>query len=294
MAVPNLEIDAAFHDAFQATLIHAAQQMDRRVIDAMDLETGKRGERWFFDRIGAVDMEEKLTRHADTPVQDPKYDKRVIVPRTYHKAVPVDNDDAVRRLLDPKNDLVMTLAAGLNRQLTQTALDAINGSSVVGRAADSSVALPAAQKIAAGGAKLTTEKLQQARQLLIDSELQLSDGEVFNCAVNALQLRYLQQETTNKSISGDFGRMFPLEDGQLPNWVGFRFHRVKTLPASGTDDLVLCWISRAMKAGIGGNIVTRIGERSDKSYMWQAYTEVTVGATRLHEEGVVEIACNQS
>jgi hypothetical protein len=35
----------------------------------------------------------------------------------------------------------------------------------------------------------------------------------------------------------------------------------------------------------------RIGERGDKSYAKQIYIEGSVGATRLDEDGVVQIQC---
>jgi len=37
----------------------------------------------------------------------------------------------------------------------------------------------------------------------------------------------------------------------------------------------------------------RIDERADKSYSTQVYASMSIGSTRMEEEKVVEIACNE-
>ena len=41
-------------------------------------------------------------------------------------------------------------------------------------------------------------------------------------------------------------------------------------------------------------MVSKIGERADKSYAMQVYAMMSIGATRMEEEKVVEIQCKES
>ena len=51
------------------------------------------------------------------------------------------------------------------------------------------------------------------------------------------------------------------------------------------------YVKRAMFIGTPGLKKIRVGERADKSFANQIYIEGSVGATRLDEDGVVQIKC---
>ena len=46
--------------------------------------------------------------------------------------------------------------------------------------------------------------------------------------------------------------------------------------------------------GVGKDIMARIDERSDKGYATQVYYCMSIGATRMEEEKVVQIICDES
>ncbi len=45
---------------------------------------------------------------------------------------------------------------------------------------------------------------------------------------------------------------------------------------------------------VGKDVMARIDERADKSYSTQVYYCATFGATRMEEEKVVQILCDES
>ena len=45
---------------------------------------------------------------------------------------------------------------------------------------------------------------------------------------------------------------------------------------------------------VGADIQTRITERADKNYATQVFLSMTIGATRIEDEKVVEIECTES
>jgi hypothetical protein len=48
-----------------------------------------------------------------------------------------------------------------------------------------------------------------------------------------------------------------------------------------------------VKLAIGKDVTAKISERSDKSYSTQVYYAMDIGATRMEEEKVVQIPCNE-
>ena len=48
-----------------------------------------------------------------------------------------------------------------------------------------------------------------------------------------------------------------------------------------------------MGLALGKDIQTKISERADKNYSTQVYLCMTIGATRVEDEKVLEIACTE-
>mgnify|MGYP001610482364 FL=1 len=51
-----------------------------------------------------------------------------------------------------------------------------------------------------------------------------------------------------------------------------------------------CYAKNAAVLAVGSEPVVRISERSDKNYSTQVFVEMDIGATRVEDEGVVEIS----
>jgi hypothetical protein len=64
--------------------------------------------------------------------------------------------------------------------------------------------------------------------------------------------------------------------------------------ATNTDDrLCYAFTADAIKLAVGQDVLARIDERADKSYSTQVYYAMSIGATRMEEEKVVQIACDE-
>ena len=82
-----------------------------------------------------------------------------------------------------------------------------------------------------------------------------------------------------------------LAAGQIDTFLGFKFIRTQRLGlTSGGDRACLAWRQSALVLAIGQTPKVKVTERPDKSYATQVYCAMSVGATRMEEEGVVEIA----
>jgi len=65
------------------------------------------------------------------------------------------------------------------------------------------------------------------------------------------------------------------------------------LTSDGTSRQVIAFTEDAIKLGVGKDVTARIEERADKSFSTQVYYCMDIGATRMQETSVVEIACNE-
>ena len=76
--------------------------------------------------------------------------------------------------------------------------------------------------------------------------------------------------------------------------MGFKFIRSERLNTDSTPSRqVLAFAKSAIGLAIGSDISTKISERADKNYATQVFLSMTIGATRIEEEKMVEIACNE-
>ena len=53
----------------------------------------------------------------------------------------------------------------------------------------------------------------------------------------------------------------------------------------------MAWAKSGVGLSVGQNIETKISERPDKNYSMQVYAQMSLGATRIQDNHVVEIAC---
>ena len=64
------------------------------------------------------------------------------------------------------------------------------------------------------------------------------------------------------------------------------------LPIDGSSDrLCFAWAKTGILLAVASEMQTRIDERKDKSYATQVYLSLGIGATRMQEEKIIEIAC---
>ena len=76
--------------------------------------------------------------------------------------------------------------------------------------------------------------------------------------------------------------------------MGFHFIVSTRLAKTGNIRSCLAWAKSGIGLAMNGNAKSRITERSDKNYSTQVFIEASMGATRIEDEKVVEIACDES
>jgi len=285
----STQIDTAFVNQFSANVQMLSQQMGSLLRNAVDVESVN-GEKAFFDQVGSSAAVKKTSRHADTPLVETPHTRRMVTMSDYEWADLIDEQDKVRLLIDPTSTYGRAAAAAMGRAMDDEIIAAALGTAKTGKDGGTDTALPAGQKIAHGSAGLTIAKLVSAKELLDAASVDPSIPR--HIIVSPKQISDLLNNTT--VTSSDFNTVKALAQGEINSFVGFNFIVSNRLTTdSNSDRQVIAFAQDGLKVGMGKEPMAKIDERADKSYATQVYYCQTLGATRMEEEKVVEIACNE-
>jgi hypothetical protein len=197
-------------------------------------------------------------------------------------------------LIDPTSSYAKAAANAMGRSMDDVIIAALGGSSDTGVAGGTAVALPAGQKpfSASQTDGLTIAKLLEAKFLLDNASVDPSLKRYLLCSPKQIQ----DLLATTEVKSSDFNTVKALAQGSINSFLGFDFIPSTRLSfdSVNTDDrLCYAFTEDAVKLAVGKDVTARIDERADKSYSTQVYYCMSIGATRMEEEKVVEIACDE-
>lgn len=248
------------------------------------------------DQYEAVEVYDVASRFAPLTRVDAGTDRRWVRPTPSELPQLIDNFDLLKTITDPKSKYVENGAAAFGRRIDNHIIDAFFGTAYTGEDGSTSTTHPAAQQVAVNhGAGsdvgMTVKKLREARRLLKAANVDL-DMESLHCALTARQEDNLLGET--QIISIDYNARPVLVDGKLRSFLGYMFHHTELLDTDGNDDeRIPCWVKSGMHLGVWGDIETNVSIRNDlSSQPYQVYQKMTMGATRIEEEKVVEVICD--
>ena len=285
----STQITTAFVNQFSANIQMLSQQMGSLLRNAVDVESVN-GEKAFFDQVGSAAAVLRTSRHADTPIVDTPHSRRMVTMSDYEYADLIDDQDKVRLLVDPTSTYSRAAAAAMGRAMDDVIIAAALGNASTGKDGSTTTALPSGQKIAHGSAGLTIGKLVEAKEILDSGNVDPSIAR--NILVSPKQVSDLLNNTT--VTSSDYNTVKALAMGEINTFVGFNFIVSNRLGTdSNADRQVIAFASDGIKCAIGKEPAARIDERADKSYATQVYYCQSVGATRMEESKVVEIACSE-
>jgi len=284
----STQVTTAFVQQYSANVQMLSQQMGSRLRDAVRVENVV-GKNAFFDQVGAATAQLRTTRHADTPQIDTPHARRRVSLADYEYADLIDDQDKVRVLIDPTSAYAMAAAAAMGRAMDDVIISAATGTAYTGETGSTATALPAGQQIAAGGADMTVAKLREAKKILDLSDVDPSIPRYI--AVGPNQIEALLGDTN--VTSSDFNTVKALVQGEVNQFMGFNFIMTNRLAISGSTRSCFAWAEDGIAIGVGKDVNARIDERADKGYATQVYYCMSIGATRMEENKVVQIDCDE-
>ena len=285
----STQITTAFVQQFSSNVQLLSQQMGSLLRGSVS-EESVTGEKAFFDQVGSSAALKRTSRHGDTPIVDTPHSRRMVTMDTYEWADLIDDADKVRMLIDPTSAYARTAAAAMGRAMDDAIIEAATGTSKTGKSGATSTALPSSQQIAAGSADLTLDKLIEAKKKFDLASVDPSIPRFI--VVGPDQIESLLGSTT--VTSADFNTVKALVRGELDTFLGFKFIVSTRLSKSGNERKCFAFAGDGIKLAMGKDVMARIEERADKSFSTQVYYCSTFGATRMEEEKVVQIDCDES
>ena len=286
----STNITTAFVQQYSANIQMLSQQMGSLLRDKVRLESVV-GKNAFFDQVGKVTAVLKTSRHSDTPQIDTPHARRRVSLADYEFADLIDQQDKVRLLIDPTSSYAQAAAMAMGRAMDDVIITAALGTSFTGETGSTSTSLPAAQKIAEAGTDgLTIAKLRTAKEKFdlasVDPSIQRY------MIVSPRQITDLLGTTS--VTSSDFNTVKALVQGEVDSFMGFKFITSNRLSIESSKRKCIAFASDGIALGVGKDVSARIDERADKSYATQVYYCMSIGATRMEEEKVVEVKCHEA
>lgn len=295
------QIPQYFTTEFTSNWEHLLQQKVSKLRELVSVES-VRGKEKTFNQMASVEMTKITARASDTNISDVTLAKRWLRPYPYEHATLFDEWDAeyLGEVSLPQSETVNNHAMAYMRTCDKVIIDAALGNAYTGETGVTATALPAGQKVAvdyvetgsAANSGLTIAKLRQAAYLLNDAEVDDSDPRVI--VVSAKQIQDLLR--TTEVTSADYNSVKALVQGQLDTFMGFKFRRVSSslLPYAAATGIRTCfaYVRSGLKLADAGRKV-HVDIRADKSHALQIRTVASLGATRMEEKKVVEIAADE-
>ena len=284
------QITTAFVEQYSANIQMLSQQMGSLLRDAVRNEsvTGKDA---YFDQIGKVTAQLKVSRHSDTPQIDTPHSRRRVSLADYEFADLIDQQDKVRLLIDPTSSYAKAAAYAMGRAMDDVIIAAALGTANTGVSGGTAVPFDPANIVAAnlGGTGMNIEKLASAKQILDAGDVDPSIKR--HIIVSPQEIADLLNSTT--VTSSDFNTVKALVHGEIDSFMGFKFHVSNRLVDNGASNTqCIAFAEDGILLGVGKDVTARIDERADKSYATQVYYCQTIGATRMEEAKVVSVLAN--
>lgn len=287
--------DVAFVRQYKDAITLLVQQKDSRLQGCVMVDSNWQGDRKYYEQYSTDTMVELTARYQDTPIQLPDHRRRMITARYFVSNTLEDPKDALQMLIDPKSTYMQAKQAAANRKKDDIIIAAFNATAYTGQEGTDSQAFDSANQVAvtygsgATNSGMTKAKVLKAKRLLDAGEVDVEDR---YAVVSAFQLADLLN--TTEVASADFNTTKALVEGTLSYWMGFNWKHSERLGTSSSNRLCYFWQKRAMQLALVKDATGRVDERPDKNYAWQVYLRLVLGATRLEEARIVEVACAEA
>ena len=290
--MPN-SIDEARVLVFGQNVNFLYQQKNQRLRKFVGQEKSEPGKMVSFPRLGLVTPTKRTNRNQPTQFADAAHSNRWAAPNYYDVFLPVDPIDLDRVIIDPKSAYPQQITAGLNRAVdieiyqpqTIATPGGMRGTALTGEnGAGTPAALPAGQKIAHGGTGMTLPKILGAAKLLNVAEADMQ-GRFAVVNSEALEDMLGIQQLTSQ----DYNATRLLMTGEINTFMGFTWSLYNFVAESSAYYAVFGH-NMSMALAIPGSVAGSADKPPDLSNTWQCSGSVDVGAVRVIDEGIVEVA----
>lgn len=301
-------IPDSFPSLYQDEWMLGLQQLTSRLDSYVDSVTVN-GEGRRFQKLKPFEARSITTRHPDTNPDDLDIEFRWLYVSFKDSAHIVDRREALQlgTINSPHQAIMRQQIAAAGRDRDKTLINGIIGTVQSGKTGAVAIPLPASQTIPVNyvptgtpvNSGLTFDKIIEISRRFGVAEVTGQDVDAPSAGtiiISHNQIANLLRET--RFTSADFSEIRRLHTGQVINLMGLTIKCVapNLLPYNASTDVRTCvaFARNAVMFGIAENPMSWVDELATKSHDIQLRTEWGWGATRLHDEGVLLIPCDES
>jgi hypothetical protein len=291
-----------FQPQFATSWEHLLQQKRSR-LDGKTRAVPVNGKERTFSQLGTSQMREVTTRNGVTLPSDTAMVKRWLRIKAYDEVTFIDefDDISLGDLPTPKSEHVQSHAMAAFRTMDSVLIAAMEGTNYTGEDGTTAVTLGAGQQVAVNYVRsgsptnsgLTLAKILRALSILRENEVE--DEDPLYLVVSQRQIDDLLNDVVEvKSV--DYNNVKALVDGTVNKFGGFEFVRTQLLTLNASTDVRTCiaFAKSGVVLGVGRERGARVDIRPDLNHTIQIRTTMALGATRLQEEKVVLVYCDES
>ena len=292
------QVDTAYVYQYRNNVSMLVQQKGSRLRPFVRVEP-QNSEFEFYDRIGATDAVEITGRHQDTPLVSTPHDRRRVSLRDYDWADLIDRQDKLKMLIDPTSAYAMNAVFAMGRKMDDAIIGAAFDTAYSGKTGQTTVSFPAGNQVAvdyvesgsAANGNLTIGKIRRAKEILDAYDNDPDEARIMTCTANSLHSLLRNIEITSQ----DYNVVKALVEGKVDTFMGFKFVRTQRLLTDGSGyRRHIAWVQSKLLLAVSQDPMVDVGPRRDKRNSMQVYVTMGIGATRMEEQGVVEIKVDEA
>ena len=259
------------------------------------------------DYVGPMLANDNPGRLAPTPNNNATVTRRWVYPNYFDIGTQIAKQDVSRTFNGGSLQTGYAQAQGkaMGRKKDDIIMESLFITATTGQNAGSTTAFPSSNIVAnnfgaSAATGCTVAKLIEGKRILEAGGVDL-ETEQLTCLITSTDHAFLLKQIEIRSK--DYNDKYTLVDAFLRSFLGINFvhidfqnaayyPRASAVMFNGSDRLVPLFANSAVYMGEWTPIGLRANERPDLSYAWQLYSYAEIGATRLQENGVVQILCN--
>ena len=303
MSTPTLEIPDFFPTQFGTSWEHLLQQETSRLRETVSMDSDIRGKEKSYNQKGLATMRKITTRNGKTIASETNDEKRWIRTEAYDEVTHFDewDQDLLGEIALPTSETVQAHAMAAGRTMDQVVIDAASGTAYTGETGVTATSFLAANQVSVSlsgtSEGLTLGKLIAAKSILGINESYGQDGNKNDELILIVSQKQLDDLLTVTEVTNsDYAAVKALQSGEIDNFMGFRFKRTELLTKVTATDIRTClaYVKSGIKLATTQERSVKTVIRDDLNETLQIRTKIRLGATRMMEEKVVEIYCDES
>jgi len=298
-----------FVDEFAINVEHLAQRKGSKFRGTVKEKTFT-GDECTFEYLGSLEAAKITSRHADTVISERPHSRRWVGKEDYSVAELYDWTDDHRVIVSLESEYVRGQAWAAGRKLDDILVAAFSADAKSDRTGSSTVSWsPQAFTGATGdfsqdqlkiehdytelgaignsGTGMSLKKLRAVRRIFGMKDIDRDQN--WYVAMTPTQEQDLLIDSDLTTV--DRMNLKAYLNGEMPDFYGFKFVKTTALTATGGQRQCWAYTQRAMGLGVGREVRTEMDRRPDKNNHLQILTTFSFGASRLIEDEVVEIEC---